>query len=68
MSAEGELVSLLGWQRLRKSTTLKTVLGLVRPRNGSVEFRGEEITDRTTSYRIQREWRSSRRTGGCSAR
>ncbi|HEY6606568.1 MAG TPA: ABC transporter ATP-binding protein [Gaiellaceae bacterium] len=50
---EGELVSLLGGNASGKSTTLKTVLGLVRPRNGSVEFRGEEITDRTTSYRIQ---------------
>jgi branched-chain amino acid transport system ATP-binding protein len=51
---EGELVSLLGGNASGKSTTLKTVLGLVRPRNGSVEFRGEEITERTTSYRIQR--------------
>jgi branched-chain amino acid transport system ATP-binding protein len=51
---EGELVSLLGGNASGKSTTLKTVLGLVRPRNGSVEFRGEEVTDRSTSYRIQR--------------
>jgi branched-chain amino acid transport system ATP-binding protein len=51
---EGELVSLLGGNASGKSTTLKTVLGLVHPRNGAVEFRGEEITDRSTSYRIQR--------------
>jgi branched-chain amino acid transport system ATP-binding protein len=51
---EGELVSLLGGNASGKSTTLKTILGLVRPREGSVEFRGEEITDRSTSYRIQR--------------
>ena len=51
---EGELVSLLGGNASGKSTTLKTVLGLVRPRNGSVEFRGEEVTERPTSYRIQR--------------
>jgi branched-chain amino acid transport system ATP-binding protein len=51
---EGELVSLLGGNASGKSTTLKTVLGLVRPRNGSVEFRGEEVTERSTSYRIQR--------------
>ena len=51
---EGELVSLLGGNASGKSTTLKTILGLVRPRHGAVEFRGEEITDRTTSYRIQR--------------
>jgi branched-chain amino acid transport system ATP-binding protein len=51
---EGELVSLLGGNASGKSTTLKTILGLVRPRSGAVEFRGEEITNRTTSYRIQR--------------
>jgi branched-chain amino acid transport system ATP-binding protein len=50
---EGELVSLLGGNASGKSTTLKTILGLVQPRNGSVEFRGEEVTARTTSYRIR---------------
>jgi branched-chain amino acid transport system ATP-binding protein len=52
--AEGELVSLLGGNASGKSTTLKTILGLVRPRSGSVQFRGEEINNRSTSYRIQR--------------
>jgi branched-chain amino acid transport system ATP-binding protein len=51
---EGELVSLLGGNASGKSTTLKTILGLVQPRNGSVEFRGEAVTGRTTSYRIQK--------------
>jgi branched-chain amino acid transport system ATP-binding protein len=50
---EGELVSLLGGNASGKSTTLKTILGLVQPRNGTVDFRGEDITGRTTSYRIQ---------------
>jgi branched-chain amino acid transport system ATP-binding protein len=50
---EGELVSLLGGNASGKSTTLKTILGLVRPRNGAVEFRGEDVTGRTTSYRIR---------------
>src|SRR3989440_10184108 len=50
---EGELVSLLGGNAWGKSTTLKTILGLVQPRNGSVEFRGEDVTHRTTSYRIR---------------
>ena len=48
----GELVSLLGGNASGKSTTLKTVLGIVRPRNGVVRFEGEDITSRTTSYRI----------------
>jgi branched-chain amino acid transport system ATP-binding protein len=50
---EGELVSLLGGNASGKSTTLKTILGLVQPRNGAVEFRGEEVTARNTSYRIR---------------
>jgi branched-chain amino acid transport system ATP-binding protein len=49
---EGELVSLLGGNASGKSTTLKTILGLVRPRTGTVEFAGEDVTDRVTSYRI----------------
>jgi branched-chain amino acid transport system ATP-binding protein len=52
--APGELVCLLGGNASGKSTTLKTILGIVRPRNGSVEFAGEDVTERTTSYRIGR--------------
>jgi branched-chain amino acid transport system ATP-binding protein len=49
---EGELVSLLGGNASGKSTTLKTILGLVPPRTGKVEFAGEDVTARSTSYRI----------------
>jgi branched-chain amino acid transport system ATP-binding protein len=49
---EGELVCLLGGNASGKSTTLKTVLGLVRPRSGKVEFLGEDVTRRPTSRRI----------------
>ena len=48
----GELVCLLGGNASGKSTTLKTVLGIVRPRSGHVRFAGEDVTDRSTSYRI----------------
>src|SRR6266849_5278962 len=51
---EGELVSLLGGNASGKSTTLKTILGLVRPRTGAVEFDGEYVTERPTSHRIAR--------------
>ena len=51
---EGELVSLLGGNASGKSTTLKTILGIVRPRTGSVVFAGEDVTVRTTSHRIAR--------------
>jgi branched-chain amino acid transport system ATP-binding protein len=52
--APGELVCLLGGNASGKSTTLKTILGIVQPRNGAVRFADEDVTRRSTSYRIQR--------------
>ncbi|TML09746.1 MAG: ABC transporter ATP-binding protein [Actinobacteria bacterium] len=49
---EGELVCLLGGNASGKSTTLKTIIGMVRPRRGAVQFAGEEVSGRPTSYRI----------------
>jgi branched-chain amino acid transport system ATP-binding protein len=49
---EGELVCLLGGNASGKSTTLKTVLGIVQPRTGTITFAGEDVTGRSTSYRI----------------
>ena len=49
----GELVCLLGGNASGKSTTLKTILGIVRPRNGAVRIGGEDVTRRPTSYRIR---------------
>jgi len=51
---EGELVCLLGGNASGKSTTLKTILGIVRPRRGAVVLNGEDVTERPTSYRIAR--------------
>jgi branched-chain amino acid transport system ATP-binding protein len=51
---KGELVCLLGGNASGKSTTLKTILGIVRPRSGAVELDGEDVTGRPTSYRIAR--------------
>jgi branched-chain amino acid transport system ATP-binding protein len=50
----GELVCLLGGNASGKSTTLKTILGIVQPRTGSVEFDGEDVTGRPTAHRIKR--------------
>jgi branched-chain amino acid transport system ATP-binding protein len=51
---EGELVCLLGGNASGKSTTLKTILGIVRSRSGTIEFNGEDVTTRSTSHRIGR--------------
>jgi branched-chain amino acid transport system ATP-binding protein len=49
---QGELVCLLGGNASGKSTTLKTILGIVRPRTGRVMIGGEDVTQRSTSHRI----------------
>ena len=40
----GEVVGLLGRNGVGKSTTLKTIMGLVRPARGAVSFQGRDIT------------------------
>ena len=51
---EGELVCLLGGNASGKSTTLKTILGIVQPRTGTVTFGGEDVTRYVTARRIER--------------
>ena len=51
---QGELVCLLGGNASGKSTTLKTILGLVRPRTGTVKLNGEDVTNMPTAHRIKR--------------
>ena len=41
---KGEIVTLIGGNGAGKSTTLKTLSGLLRPRQGSVRFEGEDLT------------------------
>jgi branched-chain amino acid transport system ATP-binding protein len=40
---EGEIVTLIGGNGAGKSTTLKTISGIVRPRQGSVHLGGEDM-------------------------
>jgi len=44
---ENEIVTLIGANGAGKSTTLRTVSGLIKPAEGKVTFDGEEITGRT---------------------
>ncbi len=48
---EGEIVALIGANGAGKSTTLKTVSGMMHPRNGRITFLGEDIS-RTDSYKL----------------
>jgi len=40
---QGEIVALLGRNGMGKSTTLKSIMGLVEPRSGEVIFKGKDI-------------------------
>ena len=48
---EGEIVALIGANGAGKSTTLKTVSGMMHPKNGKISFLGEDIT-KTDSYKL----------------
>ena len=41
---EGKIVTLLGANGAGKSSTLRTIAGLVKPKSGKVTFCGEDIT------------------------
>ena len=43
---DGEIVTLIGANGAGKSTTLRSINGLNRPRRGRISFKGEEITNR----------------------
>lgn len=50
---QGELVCLLGGNASGKSTTLKTILGIVRPKSGRIFLNGADITRKPTNHIIQ---------------
>lgn len=50
----GELVCLLGGNASGKSTTLKTLLGMVTPTSGEVVLDGEVVNGKPTSYLVER--------------
>jgi branched-chain amino acid transport system ATP-binding protein len=51
--AAGEVVGLIGRNGVGKSTTLKTIMGLVRPSQGRITFEGRDIAG-TAPYRLAR--------------
>jgi branched-chain amino acid transport system ATP-binding protein len=51
---QGEIVAMLGHNGAGKSTILKTVMGLVRARSGSISFDGTDITSLAPSSRVNR--------------
>jgi branched-chain amino acid transport system ATP-binding protein len=50
---EGEMVCLLGGNASGKTTTLKTILGIVAPTSGAVYLGGENVNGWTTADRVK---------------
>lgn len=51
---EGRIVTLIGANGAGKSTTLRTIVGLVKPKCGTVRFNGEDLTRLQTHEVIKR--------------
>lgn len=51
---KGDIVTLIGANGAGKSTTLRTIAGLVRPRSGTIKFMGEDITGRDPTSIVRR--------------
>jgi len=51
--SEGQIVCLLGRNGAGKSTTMKSIMGLVPPRSGFVRFKGKDITGKRP-YQVAR--------------
>ena len=49
----GEIVCLLGGNASGKSTTMKTIFGIVRPQSGQVRYRGDAIDRWSTAARVR---------------
>ena len=51
---EGEIVTLIGANGAGKSSTLRTIAGLVKPAGGNIYFKGEDITGKDANEIVQR--------------
>ena len=50
---EGEMVCILGGNASGKTTTLKTILGMVEPSKGTVHLNGQDVRGWTTADRVK---------------
>ena len=50
---EGQIVTLIGANGAGKSSTLRTISGLVKPKSGKIEFKGQDITGKDPTAIMQ---------------
>ena len=63
---EKEIVTLIGANGAGKSTTLRAINGLNRPRSGAIRFQGDDITTATPHTIVKNGIAQSPEGGGCS--
>lgn len=51
---QGKIVTLIGSNGAGKSTTLKTIAGLVKPKSGTITFNGEPLLGKSTDQIVSR--------------
>lgn len=51
---EGQIITLIGANGAGKSTTLKSISGIVKPKSASILFNGEEICGKTPDYIVSK--------------
>ena len=51
---EGQIITLIGANGAGKSTTLKSISGIVRPKSVSIKFNGEELFGKTPNYIVSK--------------
>ncbi len=51
---EGKIVTLIGANGAGKSTTLRTIVGLVKPKEGRIYYQGEDITGKPSHYIVRK--------------
>ena len=63
---QGEIVALLGANGAGKSTTIKTITGLLKPTKGRIDFLDQEITQNSRGHRRDRDRLRPRRSADFS--
>ncbi len=51
---EGKIVTLIGANGAGKSTTLRTIVGLVKPKDGKIYYQDEDITGKPSHYIVRK--------------
>ena len=51
---DGKIVTLIGANGAGKSTTLKAISGIVKPKSASIKFNGEELVGKSPDYIVSK--------------